>query len=174
MRRARATSISPYVAGAGIGVLSWLSFATAQKSIGVTTPFESTAAAVERKVAPKLTGVNRYLARRDSVPKIDWEWMFATGIALGSWLAGGTVRTRRRPVVPALWKRRFGPSPALRYAGAFLGGALVMFGSRMAKGCTSGHGISGNMNLGAASWLFSAVMGATAVGVTRAIFGGGR
>ena len=29
-----------------------------------------------------------------------------------------------------------------------------MFGARMAKGCTSGHGISGTSQLAASSWLF--------------------
>src|ERR1017187_9300942 len=33
-------SWSPYLVGAGIGVLSWLAFATADRPIGITTAFE--------------------------------------------------------------------------------------------------------------------------------------
>lgn len=161
--------ISPYVAGAGIGALSWFSLLTAKKPIGLTTAFESTAAGLSRKVAPELTGVNAYLVKREEVPKIDWEWMLAAGVAVGSYLA---AREDPRPTtVPALWRRRFGGSALLRYAGAFVGGATMMFGARMAKGCTSGHGISGNMQLAASSWLFSAVMSLSAVAVARALFG---
>ena len=174
MSRALSSALSPYAAGAGIGVLSWLAFATAKKPIGVTTSFESTAAAIEQRVAPRLSHVNAYLAKREEVPKIDWEWMLTAGIAVGSYLAARGEGATRGDRVPLLWRRRFGASRARRYAGAFAGGALMMFGARMAKGCTSGHGISGTMQLAGSSWLFSAVMGATAVTVARAVFGGAR
>jgi uncharacterized protein len=41
---------SPYIAGAGIGLLSCFAFATADHSIGVTTAFEHTAAIAEKAV----------------------------------------------------------------------------------------------------------------------------
>jgi uncharacterized protein len=167
------TSLSPYVAGAGIGVLSWIAFLTAKRPIGVSTAFESTAAALEQKLAPQATGVNAYLMEREEVPKLDWEWMLAVGIPIGSYLTTRAEQTYgvQGAIVPAVWKKRFGPSPSRRYAGAFAGAALMMFGARMAKGCTSGHGISGTMQLAASSWLFSAVFASTAVGVARALFG---
>jgi hypothetical protein len=46
----------------------------------------------------------------------------------------------------------------------------MMFGARMAKGCTSGHGISGVMQMAGSSWLFSPVMAATAALASRALF----
>jgi hypothetical protein len=164
-------TLSPYVAGAGIGLLSWWTFATAKKPLGVTTPFESTAAAIAQKVAPRATHVNDYLARSEHPPAIDWAWMLTAGIALGSYFAGpkGTSTD-----VPQLWAKRFGTSRSLRNTSAFLGGALMMFGARMAKGCTSGHAISGNLQFAASSWLFSGVFGATSVAVAKALFGGVR
>ncbi|MEG6552477.1 YeeE/YedE thiosulfate transporter family protein, partial [Desulfocurvibacter africanus] len=36
---------------------------------------------------------------------------------------------------------------------AFAGGAIMAFGARVAGGCTSGHGISGTMQLAISSWL---------------------
>jgi len=171
--RASSGALSPYVAGAGVGALSWLAFATAKKPIGVTTAFESTAAGVAQHVAPQAMGVNAYLAKRDEVPTIDWEWMLTAGIVVGSYLAARGEGAARGPTVPPLWARRFGPSPLLRYAGAFAGGALMMFGARMAKGCTSGHAISGNLQLAKSSWLFSAVFATTAALTARALFGGG-
>jgi uncharacterized membrane protein YedE/YeeE len=174
MTRASSAALSPYVAGAGIGALSWLAFATAKKPIGVTTAFESTAAGLAQNIAPQAMHVNAYLAKRDEAPTIDFEWMLTAGIAVGSYLAARAEGAARGPSVPPLWARRFGPSPLLRYAGAFAGGALMMFGARMAKGCTSGHGISGNMQLAKSSWLFSAVFGSMSALTARALFGGGR
>ena len=79
---------SPYLVGAGIGVLSWFSFATADKPIGITTAFESTAALAESAAAPHL--VQSYLAeqtRKGREPKIDWEWMLVLGVFLGAYVS---------------------------------------------------------------------------------------
>ena len=49
---------------------------------------------------------------------------------------------------------RFGEeSYVLRTAVAFVGGAAMVYGARMAGGCTSGHGISGTMQLAVGSWI---------------------
>ena len=174
MIRRNSEALSPYVAGAGVGALCWVAFATAKKPLGVTTAFESTAAGIAQNLAPQAMRVNKYLATRDEAPAIDWEWMLAAGITVGSYLAARATKTKAGPAVPALWARRFGKNPLLRQLGAFAGGALMMFGARMAKGCTSGHGISGNLQLAKSSWLFSAVFGSTAVATTRILFGGAR
>ena len=79
---------SPYLVGAGIGVLSWFSFATADKPIGITTAFEYMAALAESAAAPHL--VQSYLAeqtRKGREPKIDWEWMLVLGVFLGAYVS---------------------------------------------------------------------------------------
>jgi uncharacterized membrane protein YedE/YeeE len=43
--------------------------------------------------------------------------------------------------------------PALRLAIALLGGILLGLGARWAGGCTSGHGISGTLQLALSSWV---------------------
>jgi len=49
---------------------------------------------------------------------------------------------------------KFGASSLpLRGAAGFAGGILMAFGARMAGGCTSGHGISGTLQLNVASWI---------------------
>ena len=52
-----------------------------------------------------------------------------------------------------MWVARFGADPVLRWAVALGGGVLMGFGARWANGCTSGHGISGTLQLTASSWL---------------------
>jgi uncharacterized membrane protein YedE/YeeE len=45
-----------------------------------------------------------------------------------------------------------------RFIVAFIGGALAMYGARMAGGCTSGNGISQSLQLAVVGWTFLAVM----------------
>lgn len=171
MKALEKSAWSPYAVGAGIGALSWFTFLSARKGLGVSTPFEGTAAALARNLAPEATQVNAYLAVVDEPPKLDWELMLDAGIVIGSLLSVAASGDKPGQSVPGRWARRFGPAPSTRYAGAFLGGALAMFGARMARGCTSGHGISGNLQLASSSLLFTPVMGLSAVWVARSLFG---
>ena len=166
-------SRSPYAIGAGLGVLSAFAFATAKRGLGVTTAFESAAALTQRAVAPRATHVNEFVKEADEVPRIDWESMLFVGVLAGSYATARLAGERDTGVVPALWRRRFGPSKNKRYAGALLGGALMMFGARMAKGCTSGHGLTGCMQLAVSSWVFTPLMFASAALTARALFGKG-
>lgn len=164
---------SPYVVGAGIGVLSWFTFASVNKPIGITTAFEYTSALAEEAATPGVT--KAYLedkAKEDKRPRIDWEWMLVLGVFLGAY-ASAKVSGDRAPqeAVPALWRRRFGERPALRLAGAFAGGFVMMLGARIAQGCTSGHMISGNLQLALSSWVFTVVAGAAALATAFMLYG---
>lgn len=148
---------SPYGVGALIGVLSWFAFASAQKPIGITTAFEYTSALLSQGVAGSSAPPQVYLAEKQKEgksPKIDWEWMLVLGVFLGAYLSSKLSGDRTSERVPVLWQARFGPKVGPRYLAAFFGGALMMFGARLAQGCTSGHGISGALQLALSSWIF--------------------
>lgn len=168
-------SWSPYLVGVGIGVLSWFAFATADRQIGITTAFEYTAALMEKAAAPQLAQSNPYFAEKakeNKSPKIDWEWMLVLGVLIGAY-ASSKMSGDRAPEekVPPLWRSRFGNSPGVRYAGAFLGGLVMMLGARIAQGCTSGHAISGVLQLALSSWIFAPVMGIAGMAVAFLIYG---
>jgi uncharacterized protein len=76
------------------------------------------------------------------------------GTFLGSLASVLASRTFRWETVPTTWTQRFGNSGARRLVAAFLGGLIIMYGARMAGGCTSGHGISGSLQLALSSWVF--------------------
>ncbi len=157
MNPLRQNSWSPYVVGVAIGVLSWLVFLTADHPLGVSTSYENTAALLDQAVDPAATASNPYFQKRQSEgkpPRIDWEWMLVVGIFLGAYVSARLGNDRTEQSVPPLWRWRFGPGVAMRFAGAFAGGALMMFGARLAQGCTSGHGISGALQLALSSWIF--------------------
>lgn len=87
------------------------------------------------------------------------------GAALSGLLRGGTSPDERR--MPAIWRRNFGDSVVRRYVAAFLAGFVVLYGARLAGGCTSGHMMSGMMQTAVSGYLFAA--GAFAVGIPVAI-----
>ena len=168
------TSWSPYVVGAGIGMLSWFAFATADHPIGITTAFENTAALAEKAAAPQVEQTNPFFkkkAEEGKSPKIEWEWMLVAGVFLGSWLSAKLSGDRTERSIPPLWQWRFGSSVAKRFAGAFFGGALMMFGARLAQGCTSGHGISGALQLALSSWIFVVLLFLAGTAMTFALYG---
>ena len=164
---------SPYLVGAGIGVLSWLTFATVNRPIGITTAFEYSAALTEQAAAPQVA--QPYLdakAKDNKAPKIDWEWMLVLGVLIGAY-ASSRMPGDRAPEekVPPLWRSRFGDSPGVRYVGALLGGLIMMFGARVAQGCTSGHAISEVLQLALSSWIFAPVMAVAGMAVAFLIYG---
>ena len=167
-------SWSPYVAGAGIGLLSWFAFATADRPIGVSTAFEYSAALAEKTAVPQVAHTNAYFSKKEAEgkpPKIDWEWMLVIGVFIGALISSQVSGDRGSPIVPPLWRWRFGDSALKRLAVAFFAAALMMFGARLAQGCTSGHGISGTLQLAVSSWIFIGVAFAVATVTTWAIYG---
>jgi len=144
---------SPYICGAGIGVLSWLTFLLSDKPLGTSTSYVRTAGMVER-----LFRGTRVLEReffKKTPPDIDWQWMLVIGIVVGAFISSMASGQARLVWVPEPWLSAFGSAVAPRLIVAFIGGALLGLGSRWAGGCTSGHGISGTMQLAVASWVAS-------------------
>jgi uncharacterized membrane protein YedE/YeeE len=86
--------------------------------------------------------------------KLDGGLLFLLGTFIGSALSVLASRTFYWEKVPATWSQQFGPSASKRLVASFLGGVVIMFGARMAGGCTSGHGISGSLQLALSSWIF--------------------
>ena len=128
-----------------------------------------------QNVAPQQAGTGAYLAKKTAEgkpPKIGWEWMVVVGVFAGAFVSSRLSGDRSSETVPPLWRSRFGDSAALRLAVAFLSGGLMMFGARLAQGCTSGHGISGTLQLAVSSWLFIILAFAIATGTTLLLFGG--
>jgi uncharacterized membrane protein YedE/YeeE len=162
-------SWNPYLVGVGIGVLSWLAFFLVNKPIGMSTEISKFSGwAASWFIGIDGVKENAYWAAK--TPKFGYSTVFLICTALGalvSAVAGGTFRIES---VPKVWNERFGASPTKRYIVAFIGGFLLLFGARLAGGCTSGHGISGTLQLGVSSWLFFAVMLAVAMAFAQVLF----
>jgi uncharacterized membrane protein YedE/YeeE len=164
---------NPYLTGAGIGVLSWFTFWTMHRALGASSTYVHVGAAVAALATPDASGDHTYYQHEitKQAPLLDWQAMLLVGVFIGAWLSSRIGRDRSPESVPALWAWRFGPSPMVRASGAFVGGALLLFGARLAGGCTSGHGISGTMQLAVSSWVFLIAMFATGIPTAYLMFG---
>jgi uncharacterized protein len=173
--RLRKKSWSPHVVGVGLGVLSWFAFLTVDHGLGITTAVEHTAAISAQAVAPPLEQNHAYFLDHtgEKSPKIGWEWFLVLGVLIGAYASSKLSGDRPKERVPGLWRARFGSSTSKRYAGAFAGGLLLIFGARLAQGCTSGHGITGALQLAVSSWTFLATFFVTGVVVAMLVYGRG-
>jgi len=123
---------SPYLAGALSGLVLILSVSVVGKFYGASTSFVRSAGIVESFFnAPRVAEMTYFLKY---VPKIEWQWMFVVGILLGSLIASTTSGTFRWKALPDTWEERFGRSVGKRAIVAFSGGAIAMFGARLAGG----------------------------------------
>jgi len=100
-----------------------------------------------------------------------WLFAFVLGMAIGGFIAGRTSSQIPVRDVPPIWRKRFGKSRTKRYAATFFGGFLILFGSRLAGGCTLGLFISGSTQLAVSGLYFGVVIFAVAMLTARIIFG---
>ncbi|MCC6678893.1 MAG: YeeE/YedE family protein [Phycisphaerales bacterium] len=170
---------SPYAVGAGIGILSWATFYFMGKALGTSTSFVGAAGSALCAIDPDHVAQNSYYLKEYGAkaggfkPIFDWQMALDIALIAGAFLAarlGGTLKAER---IPTLWAERFGASVAKRYAAAFIGGFILLFGARMAGGCTSGHGISGSLQLAVSSWTFFISMFISGVATAALLFGFG-
>ena len=142
---------SPYVVGALIGVLSWLTFYFSDKPIGASSFYATLAGMVGKIIAPRHTASLKYY--RENPPKFDWAIAFVGCAIIGAFIAAYTGGEITNEWLHPMWVARFGDGIGLRLGIGFFGGVLMAFGARLAGGCTSGHGISGALQLNVASWI---------------------
>jgi uncharacterized protein len=159
---------SPYLVGAGIGLLSWLTFYFSDKPIGASSFYATLAGFIGQLVAKRHTDSLAYF--KANPPQIDWGFVFVISTILGAFIAAWTGGEIRNELLHPMWVDRFGDSIVLRGVIGFAGGVLMAFGARLAGGCTSGHGISGTLQLNAGSWLTVTFMFIAAIATAMLLF----
>ena len=142
---------SPYLVGAAIGVLSWFTFYFSDEPIGASSFYAHLAGFLGKLIAPRHTAALTYF--KDKPPRVSWGFVFVVATIAGGAIAALTGGEFANEWLSPMWVARFGDSIALRAMIAFGGGMLMAFGARLAGGCTSGHGISGTLQLNLASWI---------------------
>ena len=145
-----ARSWSPYVGGLAIGFLQIPTFLLMDTALGASSSFVTVAAHIASLFDSNVAEV-KYLASHMWGAKNWWQVAVVVGIALGAYLSMRLSGTRRQAISP-VWSRTMGTSTlASRAPIAFSAGFVMLFGARIAGGCTSGHGISGIAQLSVGS-----------------------
>jgi hypothetical protein len=155
--------VNPYLAGTLLGVVLFASFYVTGGGLGASAAMSRIQTGVLDLLAPTHVDRVAYFAEMAGGSRSPWAhygvYMFV-GTLLGG-LASGLVNRRVK------LETRKGPriSVQARWGFALLGGAIMGYGARMARGCTSGQALSGGAVLSVGSWAFALAIFASAYAV---------
>lgn len=126
--------------------------------IGVSTTYPRAIGAMLEPLAPSFASSLPYLAQVGDLLRP--ETMIVLGLVIGG-LVASRLSGETAPAVELVHAHE--RTRAQRYLSAFAGGFLLLFGARLAGGCTSGHVISGIMQLSVSGLIFGAGVFATGI-----------
>ncbi|MCF8476158.1 MAG: YeeE/YedE family protein [Pseudolabrys sp.] len=141
----------PLTAGIALGLVLLLTFLITGHGLGASGFFTRFTAWLGGELLRPLTEANSYLGPflKNDYPLASWISWEIVGLMLGGLLAA---------VTGGRFRARIDGAPRLGGAGriamAIGGGILTGFGARLARGCTSGVGLSGSAPLPVAGFLF--------------------
>ena len=154
--------VHPYLGGMVLGIVLFLGLFLTGNGLGSSGAISRIDAFIEDQIAPAHVDRTPYLLKMaggDKNPLDDWILPVFVGALLGGFVSGKIGRRIKLETTK-------GPniSDHTRWAMAFLGGVLFLYGARMARGCTSGQALTGGATLDAGSWtiMFSIFAGAYA------------
>lgn len=154
---------SPYVAGVIIGLLQIPALLLMDTALGASSSFVKVAGHAAALVDGGVAQMT-YFAKYMSSGKYVWQLALVVGIVVGAFASARLSGAKRQAFSP-VWRTAAGIRSFPARAGmAFFGGFLLLFGARIAGGCTSGHGISGLAQLSTGSMLAVAAMFAGGIG----------
>ncbi len=144
--------LDPYLAGALLGVVLFLAYYVTGGGLGASAGFSRVQTGILDLFAPAHVDRVAYFADLAGGSRNPWAAYgvyMVLGVLLGGFASG--LLNRRVKV-----ETRAGPrvSRPLRLVLAFVGGAIMVYGARLARGCTSGQALSGGAVLSVGSWAF--------------------
>ncbi len=158
---------SPYVAGAGLGLVGILALWLSQQPLGSSGAFMIGASSLARWF-----GLSDLLYFKViTPPAFTWQVLLVIGVPVGAFLSAWFSKDFRLETVPDRWAQIFGGARWKRWLAMFVGGAILEFGASIAGGCTSGLAIAGTMQLAGAGFLFIAGLFTTGVITAKLLYG---
>jgi uncharacterized membrane protein YedE/YeeE len=142
---------SPYVGGIVLGLVLLATYAMMGKGLGASGASFRAGVAIVHAIAPKHAEAVPAMAStlEDGNPLNDWLVFEIAGAVVGGFIGAATSGRLRREILKG---RAFGTGP--RLALALVGGALMGFAAKLARGCTSGQGLSGGALMSIGAWAF--------------------
>lgn len=144
--------VHPYLGGALLGLVLFSAFFITGSGLGASGGLNRILVYFQDLIAPDHVDRTPYLlamAGGDLNPLDNWIVYLTVGVIFGGFVSG--LRNGRLKV-----ETNKGPqiSNRSRWLFAFIGGAFMGFGARLARGCTSGQALSGGAVLSVGSWAF--------------------
>jgi uncharacterized membrane protein YedE/YeeE len=144
--------VNPYLGGLLLGCVLFLSFFLTGNGLGASGGLNRYLVFFEDLIAPEHVDRTPYLislAGGSKAPLDSWIVFVTTGVILGGFVSGWLngrlkIETGKGPEI----------SKQKRWLMAFIGGAFMGYGARLARGCTSGQALSGGAVLSVGSWAF--------------------
>jgi len=107
----------------------------------------------------EILGLKDYEYSKEIANHGSWELLMLFGALVGGLFTSIFItKSFGFKYVPSLWKERKGGSVVKRFIWSFIGGFLIVFGARLAGGCTSGHFLSGVPQMAVSSLIFGVFM----------------
>jgi uncharacterized protein len=148
-KKEKFTDLKWLYSGIGLAVLNGLVFleVVSNRIIGASTAYPY--------VADLVTGTtsNNYFSKIQ-VPG-QWEVLFLTGAFISGIVISLFRKEFKITLIHSNWEKYKGNSVSKRVIWSFIGGFILIIGARMAGGCTSGHILSGGMQLALRSLVFA-------------------
>ncbi len=145
--------VNPYLAGTLLGVVLFLSFYVTGGGLGASGAMTDIQTGVLRWFAPGHVDRVAYFA--DVAGGAKNPWANSGVFMLAGTIVGGLVSGLFNRRVKLELRKGPGITTATRVVFALLGGAIMGYGARMARGCTSGQALSGGAVLSVGSWAFA-------------------
>jgi len=136
-------------AGIALAILNTIILlkATSNRPIGASTTFPY--------LADLITGTTQNDYFNQIKPHGAWEAIFLAGAFLAGLIISLIKKEFKFTLIYSNWEKYKGNKASQRMLWAFIGGCLLIFGARMAGGCTSGHILSGGMQISISSLVFA-------------------
>ena len=145
----KATDYKWLYSGIALAVLNGIVFLTlvSNRPIGASTLYPY--------LADLMTGItsNSYFIKIQEAGK--WDLLFLSGAFLAGFIISVIKKEFKITFIHSNWAKYKGNSVSKRLIWSFIGGFILIWGARMAGGCTSGHIISGGMQLSLSSFVFA-------------------
>lgn len=144
--------LNPYLAGTLLGIVLFLAFFITGSGLGASGGLNRLLVYVQNEVNPGHIDQVAYLLKMaggNSNPLDSWIVFLTVGTIFGGLISGLLGRRMK-------FETNKGPQigNGTRWIMAFIGGALMGYGARLARGCTSGQALSGGAVLSVGSWAF--------------------
>ncbi len=159
-----------HIGGVLLGLVVVFAFLTGH-TVGTATTYERVTGHILQFFVPEYVAKTSHYFR-EAAPVADWQVMFVLGLLLSGVIGRYFVTRARGEEIPLMWAEHFGAHQGKRYFQAFLGGFLLLFGSRLAGGCTSGLFISGASQLAISALIFAGAMFASGIVTAKLLYRG--